>query len=65
MTEDTISELDRTIDFTWSELQKENILKKKKKNEQRLRDLLRNSKRAMICIIRVSEGMRLKEYLKR
>ena len=53
-TEERISDLeDRTVEFTAMEQNKE---KRKKKNEDSLRDLWDNIKRNNICVIGVPEG---------
>lgn len=65
-TEQRISELDdKTIGITQSELKKENILKKKKIEEQRLRDLWYYNKRSNILVIKILEQRRNRVGLKR
>ena len=64
--EEQISELeDRMVEFTAVEQNKE---KRRKRNEDSIRDLWDNIKRTIICIIGVPEGEKRKyprKYLKR
>ena len=67
-TEQRISELDnKTIGITQSELKKENRLKEKKKKieEQSLRDIWYYNKRSNILVIKILEQRRNRVGLKR